>query len=442
MRTAPYYVSTLQLFFALLFCLLSLTRLAFSQEEQKEQALDPEKERYRSTLLFANILELIRDEYVDSEDIDYQFLTQSALKGMLSSLDPYSEFLDGEKFQDLRTETEGEFGGLGIYVGMKKDGSVVINATTENGPGKRSGLLPNDMILSINNVSTENLTLGDVIHKLRGPSGEPVVLKIGRSSIEEEVEISVVREIINVPTVLNTRILSSPSETDPLKLGYIFISQFGEKTENEFETALETLKEEKIQGLVLDLRNNPGGLLDSAVQVAGKFTPKGTIIAFTETRFEERKLFKAQGNTHYDKLPLILLINRNSASGAEIVAGALQDLGRALLIGERSFGKGSVQSIQPVDISIDPPVGIRLTTAKYYTPSKKVIHKVGITPDIEVNITRDNSDTIFLQQTAYRLPPNEKDKLLSIPDPQLDRAVAILKGLIYYYRLYAPSNSS
>ena len=178
------------------------------------------------------------------------------------------------------------------------------------------------------------------------------------------------------------------------------------------------------------------------MQVAGKFTPKGTVIAFTETRFEERKFFKAQGNTHYDKLPLILLINRNSASGAEIVAGALQDLGRALLIGERSFGKGSVQSIQPVDISIDPPVGIRLTTAKYYTPSKKVIHKVGISPDIEVNITRDMSDTIFLQQTAYRLPPNEKSKLLSIPDPQLDRAVAILKGLIHYYRRSASTNSS
>ena len=246
MRIVKHRISRLVKLSALFLCILYANTQLSAQEKQETQALDPDKERYRSTLLFANILELIRDEYVDSEEIDYQFLTQSALKGMLSSLDPYSEFLDGEKFQDLRTETEGEFGGLGIYVGMQKNGSVIINATTEDGPGRRSGLLANDIILAINDVSTENLTLGDVIHKLRGHSGEPVVLKIKRAAIDEEIEITVVREIINVPTVLNTRVLVPQSKSDPLKLGYIFISQFGEKTESEFEKALETLKGEKI----------------------------------------------------------------------------------------------------------------------------------------------------------------------------------------------------
>ncbi|MEM9398950.1 MAG: S41 family peptidase, partial [Verrucomicrobiota bacterium] len=175
-----------------------------------------------------------------------------------------------------------------------------------------------------------------------------------------------------------------------------------------------------------------GGLLESAVQIAGKFTPEGTIIAFTETRYgkKERKYFTAHGKIHHENLPLVILINRNSASGAEIVAGALKDLRRAVLIGERSFGKGSVQSVQAVDITIDPPVGIRLTTAKYYTPSARVIHKKGIEPDIPMTLTQEETDKVLFHQTTFRLPPDEQAKIPASNDRQIERARIILQGLL------------
>ena len=407
-------------------------------------AAPPDKpdESYQYVLLFSRVLHLIQQDYVDPNKVSDKELTYAALRGMLSSLDPHSQFLDEDSFQDIQRETKGEFSGLGIVIGVK-DGGLVILSPMEDSPGGRAGLMPGDRILKINGKNTEKMTLGAAEKALKGVPGEkarltllrPVAGALGGGTVFEVV---LTRETIRVASVKDPHLLPS-SMAGQEKIGYVRIEEFAENTSDELDHALDDLESAGIQGLVIDLRNNPGGLLDSAVDVAGKFVPPNTVIVSTKGRTaDQSEDFRARVQREHPDYPIALLINGYSASGAEIVAGALKDLGRAILVGETTFGKGSVQTVQP----LGDGVALRLTMAKYYTPSKKTIHEVGVSPDIDVPITDAEERRILLAEAKRPLTPEEQTEAAKVDDRQLQRAVSSLRSILIYRERQASLNAS
>jgi carboxyl-terminal processing protease len=398
-----------------------------------------ESDSYENTLLLTRVIELIREQYVDEKKVSYRALTHAALKGVLSSLDPHSQFLNEDDFGEMRRDTKGEFPGLGLHVGLR-DNKIVVIAPMEDTPAHRAGILPGDQILKIDDKTTDKMSLDDAIKLMRGRPGDKITLTIlragkekDRESEESEVfERTLVREVIRVATVRETKIL--PEEiAGKDKIGYIRLEQFGDNTDVEFDNALAKLTADGMESLVLDLRNNPGGLLDSAVEIAGKFLSPGQVIVSTEGRSREQSFeYRARGTKRYPDIPVAVIVNSYSASGAEIVAGALKDLGRAVLIGETTFGKGSVQSVQ----DLGDGIGLRLTTAKYYTPSKKVIHEVGVEPDIMAPISEVEERALVMSRSPQLLTEKQKRDLRNIRDSQLERAIGALKSIrIFTQRL-------
>src|SRR5579862_2144381 len=386
---------------------------------------------YPNIKLFSEVMEKVKRDYVDGTNLTYQDLVYGALKGMVNELDPHSEFLDPEKYKELQNDTEGQFGGLGIVVAMK-DNFVTVVAPMEDTPGFKAGILSGDRILKINGKSTENITLQDAVKMLRGDPNTDVKISIMRPSSGQVKDYTLTRAIINVDMVKDI----NGKKEFPLgenKIGYIRLVQFGDHTSDDLETALNKLKSQGMQALVLDLRWNPGGLLDQAVEVCEKFLPRGQLIVSTEGRNagqDSRHKSEGRGDELHG-MPLVVLVNLGSASASEIVSGCLQDLHRAIILGEKTFGKGSVQSIIP----LDDGSALRLTTAKYYTPSHKVIHEVGITPNIVVPTTDEEDRDIRLQLTpggVESLDEKERDRIKSAHDPQLERAMDLLKGIMLY----------
>ncbi|HSI84569.1 MAG: S41 family peptidase [Candidatus Methylacidiphilales bacterium] len=387
-------------------------------------------ESYKNTLLLQRVIELVRQEYVDPTKTNYKDLTYSALKGVLSSLDPHSQFLDEESFAEMQKDTKGEFSGLGIVVGMR-DGNVIIIAPMEDTPSSRAGILPGDRILKIDGKSTEKIGLSKAIKRLRGSKGEKVKMTLMRSvegKPDDIFDVELTREVIKVATVKEAKML--PAEmTGNDKIGYLRLEQFGENSPVEMERALARLESQGMEGLVLDLRNNPGGLLDAAVEIAGSFLPPNTVVVSTQGRNAQQSYdYRARTGKRHPNYPITVLINGYSASAAEIVAGALKDLRRAIIIGETSFGKGSVQSVQ----DLGGGVGLRLTTARYYTPSRKVIHEVGVAPDIYAPITEKEERQLVAARNPRLLNAQEQQEIRTLRDSQLDRAVASLKGVRIY----------
>ena len=398
----------------------------FAQEAKPKSASQEEEGRYRSALLFANVIELIRDEYLEPEKTDYDKMTHAALRGLLSSLDPHSQFLDPENYTMIRTETEGQFGGLGISVGMV-DNQLTVNVPIQGGPAFRAGLMPGDRILKVDGQGTQKLTLAEAIRKLRGRPGAPVTLTLYRPAEGRSLEISLVREMIQVPTLADVGLLPA-AKTGGEKIGYLRITQFGEKTAGEFDQAVDRLEREGAVALVMDLRDNPGGLVDGAVEVVSRFVPPQTLVVATEGRKASVGRFEylAKPAARKVRWPTVVLVNGNTASAAEIVAGALQDLGRAVVVGELTFGKGSVQTVQPVDVAVAPAVAVRLTTAHYTTPSRRKIHGVGIEPDITARMTLAEEKALY----ESRSPGLRKagQATATVVDEPLERAVDVLRG--------------
>lgn len=391
-------------------------------------------EPYANYRLLSEVLEKVRREYVDGENLTYQDLIHGALKGMLNTLDPHSEFLEPRKFEELKKDTQGEFGGVGVVISLSKDKHLTVVSPMEDTPGFRAGILSGDRIIKIDGRSTENFTLEDAVKRLRGEPGSEVTVTILRPSTSEIKEHKLTRAIIKVDTVKDI----NGKREFPLGehgIGYVRITQFGEKTAAELESALKKLEEQGMEALILDLRNNPGGLLDQAGQVCEKFVPRGQLVVSTEGRGATQKFeYRSTGKYKHPNIPTVVLVNGGSASASEIVAGCLQDLQsitKAIVIGEQTFGKGSVQSILPL------PDGsaLRLTTAKYYTPKRKVIHEHGITPDIVVPMTIEEERDLALKRmpgALETLSEEERKRVENARDPQMERAVDVLKGILLY----------
>ena len=394
-----------------------------AQDGETAREVDPESP-YDNVQVLARAMQLIRQDYVDEGKISYRDLTYSALRGMLEELDPHSQFMEPRDFRGMQEDTKSEFGGLGVVVTME-DGALTIVNPMEDTPGFEAGLKPGDRILRINGISTEKLTLTQAVDKLRGDAGEKVTLTIQRPGTKELKDYELTRVIIKVKSVKDAQIL--PSENpEELKVGYVRITQFNEPTAGELAKTLDKLEKEGMQALILDLRYNPGGLLSSAVDVSGLFLPPGTKVVSTEGRLPGREYRTTARTGKTRTYPLAVLVNYASASGSEVVAGALKDLNRAIIVGETTFGKGSVQSV----ISLPDGSALRLTTAKYFTPGRQVIHEIGVTPNIRVSLTQQQEFDLL---ESRRDPEGGNSRRVSVDgDPQLARGADILRGTIIF----------
>lgn len=382
---------------------------------------------------FADVFNQIRRSYV--EEVDDTTLLENAIRGMLSGLDPHSDYLDAESFDNLQSHTSGEFGGLGIEVGME-NGFIKVVSPIDDTPAQRAGILPGDLIIQIDQQPIKGLSLQEAIALMRGPKGSPITLNILREGVKAPIELKLKRDIITVASVRGRMLQPG--------YGYLRISQFQSRTGDDLRKELAKLKANRsgLKGLVLDLRNNPGGLLQASVQVSDTFLDEGLIV-YTEGRLPNAfSRYMASSSEAADATPLVVLINGGSASASEIVAGALQDHRRAIIIGTQSFGKGSVQTVLP----LAEDSAIKLTTARYYTPSGRSIQAQGIVPDIVVEPARIESlgdeDRVTEADLARHLG-NEDGKEsngqsrtgdsaaaeLAATDNQLYEALNLLKGL-------------
>jgi len=397
----------------------------------QSSAVAAEKESpYASLKLFSYALERVRKDYVDGQKLTYQDLVYAALKGMLNTLDPHSEFMDPEKYKELQNDTQGAFGGVGLIVQMK-DGFITVVAPMTNTPGFKAGIRTGDRIVKIAGTSTTHMATDEAVRILRGEPGTKVTVTISRPSTGETRDYELTRASIIVEMVTDLH-GGKDFPVDEHHIGYVRLTQFGEKTSDDLEQAIKKLKHEGMKAMIMDLRLNPGGLLDQAEKVCAKFLPKGQLVVSTEGRDpSENKRLVAHGRDELEGMPLVVLVNVGSASASEIVAGCLQDLKRAVILGETTFGKGSVQSI----LQLEDGSALRLTTAKYYTPSHKVIHKVGITPDVVVAMTPEEEDALRIQRTpggVESLGEAERARVQAIGDPQLERATDLLKGILLF----------
>jgi carboxyl-terminal processing protease len=356
------------------------------------------EDTYEKLKLFTEILSLVQSNYVD--EINSKDLMHGAVKGMLETLDPHSSFMPPEAFKEMQVETQGSFGGLGIEITVK-DRLLTIVAPIEGTPADRAGLHPGDRILKIEGQTTKDMTLMDAVRKLRGPKGSKVTISIFREGTPEPFDVTLVRETIEIRSVRHKDLGDG--------IYYVRISSFQERTAKDLEKALEQSQKIGSNALVLDLRNDPGGLLNQAVAVSDMFLEKGQLIVYTRGRQKNQDLrFKAEHSSGFPKLPMVVLVNGGSASASEIVAGALQDWKRAVILGTKTFGKGSVQTVIP----LTDGSGLRLTTAKYFTPTGRSIHGSGITPDIVVEPPKVE---------VKPLTPTEREQMLQGKSPRETR---------------------
>lgn len=397
-------------------------------------ALANEENDYKKLEIFTDVLSLVRASYVENVDMDD--LIYGAIRGMLNTLDPHSSFLTPEMYEDMQADTHGEFGGLGIEITVK-DGDLIIVSPIEDTPAYAAGIQAGDQIIKINGKVTRDLEIMEAVRMMRGPKGEAITISVRRHGVADFLDFTIVRDIIKIQSVKSDLLQG--------QYGYIRVSQFQDRTSHDLKEHLKSLRQDnagQLKGIILDLRNNPGGLLDQAVAVADIFLNDGLIV-YTEGREVEGQMtFSAQENGTEPEYPLIVLINGGSASAAEIVAGALQDHSRAVILGEQSFGKGSVQTIIPLDDNS----GLRLTTARYFTPSGRSIQARGISPDIVVSslITAQPEDTGTLvreedlenhfKSSVEKHPEQDKKESEGLvheklEDNQLLRALDLLKGI-------------
>ncbi len=391
------------------------------------QNVNAEVEGYEELKIFTEALTLVKKQYV--EDVEQKELVYSSIKGMLNSLDPHSAFMTPDMYKEMQVDTKGEFGGLGIQIGIK-DGMLTVIAPLEDTPAFRVGIKAGDKILKINDELTKDMSLHDAVSKMRGIPSTSVRITIVREGWKETKDFTIVREIIKIKSV--------KSKLFENNIGYIKVIQFQEQTAEDLSKALDDLEKENMNSLILDMRNNPGGLLNSAVDVTSFFLPVDKLIVYIKDREGKKIEYSSSGGEYDGELPMIILVNEGSASASEIVAGALKDWSRAVIIGTPTFGKGSVQSVVP----LSDGSALRLTTAMYYTPKGISIQTTGIEPDIVVKqilqegeqgrpIIREKDLEGHLQNGELILEEEDSEmipiKIDEENDTQLQRAKDLLK---------------
>jgi carboxyl-terminal processing protease len=338
---------------------------------------------YRLLTLYGDVFERVRADYVDA--VPDKDLVENSINGMLTGLDPHSNYMDAKAFRDMQVQTKGEFGGLGIEV-TQDNGWIKVISPIDDTPASRAGVKSGDLITGIDGKTVQGLALSDAVDKMRGPPNSKITVTIHRDGVDKPIDISMLREVIKIQVIKD--------RMEPDNVGYVRLTQFTEQADAGLRKAVQQLKAEaakngaaggKLKALILDLRNNPGGLLDQAVAVSSDFINEGEIVSTRARHAEDSQRWNAKGGDIIEGIPLVVLTNNGSASSSEIVAGALQDHRRAVLLGTKTFGKGSVQTVIPL-----PGNGaMRLTTARYYTPSGRSIQGLGITPDVTVHESRD-----------------------------------------------------
>lgn len=408
------------------------------------KVLATQAETYEKLKIFSEVLYLIQSNYV--EDVDIQEVIYGGIQGMLKSLDPHSSFMPPDVYQEMQVETRGNFGGLGIQIAIRDDQLTVI-APIDDTPAFRAGIEAGDVIAKIEGESTKDMLLMEAVKLLRGPKGTQVTISIMREGFDKPKDFTITRDIIELKSV-NYRMLTD-------HVGYVRLRQFQEDSANEIEEALRNLESEGMEAMVLDLRSNPGGLLNAAVDISDKFLEKGKLIVYTEGRKKNQDMrFVAHDDFTHPGYPMVILVNHGSASASEIVAGALQAHSRAVIIGTQTYGKGSVQSVIPLSDNS----GLRLTTAQYFTPDGRSIHEKGITPDIvapfeepkqlaegqdtEGEEEADSEDEGMTEEeeteadeTQEEKTPEEKEVEEMIKrDSQLQRALDVLRGIMIFER--------
>lgn len=389
-----------------------------------------DSEEYEKLKLFTEVYEIVRKNYV--EEVEPKKLVYGAIRGMLRTLDPHSGFMPPEAYKEMKIDTKGEFGGLGIQIGIR-DGVLTVIAPLEDTPAWRAGIKAGDKIIKVDGEPTAEMTLLEAVNKMRGPKGTKVTITIMREGWKKPKDFTITRDIIKIKSV-KYKIIDE-------KIGYVKINQFQERTAVELERALKKLEEEGIDSLILDLRNNPGGLLRSAVDVAEQFLPSDKLVVYIKDRNGKKQEYYTRGKRPHYEWPMVVLVNTGSASASEIVAGALKDWNRAVIIGVRTFGKGSVQSVIP----LSDGSGLRLTTARYYTPKGISIQNKGIEPDIVVKLKvkdgeghpaiREEDLMHYLGKDQEKKKEKTKKERELIPlkiseedDTQLQRAIDLLKS--------------
>lgn len=383
----------------------------------------PDRTRDQSVRYYREVMQLVQEGYVGEAPADYAELTRAALEGMVKTLDPHSQFLRADAFQETEDELTNAFGGVGIQV-EQRDGQIVIVTPIAGTPAERAGMWRGDRILQINGAVLKNPTVDKIIKLVRGEPETEVALTVFRPSQNRSLEFKLKRERIQLNSVRNAAHHAGG-------IGYLAITQFSERTGDEFKAALTGLEATGIRALVIDLRNNPGGLLDAAIAVCNEFFERDELIVYTQGRTpESRENFKADGRHVRRTYPMAILVNGDTASAAEIVAGAMKDTRRAFIVGEKTFGKGSVQSVMP----LRQGEGLRLTTARYYTPSGITIHERGITPQVELEIPAEDEAKLRVQQTRLDLTADaefqERWGFARIEDWQLNAAEEVLAGVL------------
>lgn len=410
---------------ALPLCLIGMRLFA-----QTPEAATAKDSAYPSLELLTRAMETIRQNYVDEKKVTYEQLIEGALEGMLRKLDPHCEYMGRSLFEEMQQEQRDTSEGVGITVALR-DGGLVIVAVTEDSPAAKAGVLPKDQIIRIGDVLTDNMGTMEAVQHLKGKAGEAIRITVRRPGTKEFLDFNLVRVALQSSSVRDAMLLHERM-TAPWKVGYARITEFTQKTGKDLGMELDRLEKAGMQAFVLDLRNNPGGLIDSAVAVCGEFLPENTVVVTTEGRVASQNSppyrTPSRGGRPQRQFPMCVLINQGSASGSELVAAALQDLKRAIIVGTTSFGKGSVQSILPMKNG----AAMRLTTAKYYTPAHRTIHEHGVEPNIVSALTSNEELKVFQWRGASTAGEARALDLAKLGDRQLERATDVLKGLLIY----------
>lgn len=383
----------------------------------------PDRERDRNVRYFREVLQAVKENYVGDAPATYTDLTHAALDGMVRGLDPHSEFMLADAYQESEDELSNAFGGVGVQI-ESHDGHIIVVTPIAGTPAERAGLDRGDRLVKVDGKPLENPTVEQVLRLVRGAPDTTVTITAFRPATNQTLDFKLKRERIRLDSVRHVSL-------NEAGIGYLQVTQFSERTGDEFREALTTLESQKLQALVIDLRNNPGGLLDAAIEVCDLFFDKDELIVYTLGRTpESREEFKAQGGHARRTYPVAILVNGGTASAAEIVAGAMKDTRRAVIVGEKTFGKGSVQSV----IELRDGEGLRLTTARYYTPSGLTIHEKGIVPQVELEVSTDDESKLRLQQSRQDLARAtdyaERFGFPRIDDVQWQAAEEVLTGLL------------